>query len=152
MWGFFLLQRFSEGGIQIHKSLYSQDFWELHSESPALPFFSHCQLVFIASSLSSPRGSPKCLVGLCPHLMFSGSGLSFPVQPRRPASPLSGQHFTSHFFLQSLPCEVALRAFLELGKLLPSLPTGIFDGLFFNLPFFKALVFFKVTSFPLYPS
>lgn len=58
---FFFFQRFSEGGIQIHKKLYDQDFRELHSDSPALPFFPNLR-VDVALSLSSPLDSLMLLV------------------------------------------------------------------------------------------
>lgn len=45
--GFFSPQRFSEGGIQIHKNLYDRDFHELHSDSPALTFFPNFQVFFL---------------------------------------------------------------------------------------------------------
>lgn len=82
----FLLQRFSEGGIQIHKNLYSQDFHELHSDSAALPFFPHFQLVFIASFLLSPGCPPPWLVGLCPTFNSQAAGVPSHVTPQ-PSSP-----------------------------------------------------------------
>lgn len=49
--------------------------------------------------MAPQRGWQVC----APPFMFSGRGLSFPVQPHCPASPLSGQHFTSHFFSPVVP-------------------------------------------------
>lgn len=97
-WVFFLLHRFSEGGIQIHKNLSSQDFHELHSDSAALPFFPHFQLVFIASFLLSPGCPPPWLLVCALPSILRQLGFLL-TWPHSPAPPPSGQHFISHFSL-----------------------------------------------------
>lgn len=140
-----LLQRFSEGGIQIHKNLYSQDFHELHSDSAALPFFPHFQLVFIASFLLSPSCPPPWLVGLCPTFSSQAAGVPSHVAPQLKTA--------LHFPLFSLVASLrGSSGGLPRAWQAPSFFACQYLYLFFSLCIFKDFIFSEVTSFLPYPS